>query len=118
MNPYNSFGEAEVFVDGKSHRMPQITYKMPGKINNSVDNGQGFTKQSIGGYIKGSIRLMPGMSVEQLKNQDDVTVHFTTDTGQAYTASHAWVEGAIDVTGGEGFEVTFAFKKCTEVTNG
>lgn len=50
------------------------------------------------------------MSIEKLKAMDDVTVVWDTDTGQTYTAAHAWQNGGIEVVSG-GFEVQFNFKK-------
>ncbi len=118
MNPYQSYGEAEVTIDGTLYRLQNVTIKLPGKINNSVDNGRGFAKQTVGGHVKGTMRLMPGDSVEKLRALDDVTVYAKLDTGHAYTASHAWIDGDPEITNGEGFEVTFAFNQCTEVLNG
>lgn len=48
---------------------------------------------------------------------DDVTVVWDTDTGQTYTAAHAWLEGEPEVVTG-GFEVQFGYKKANEVVTG
>lgn len=48
---------------------------------------------------------------------DDVTVVWDTDTGQTYTAAHAWLEGEPEVVTG-GFEVQFGYRKAHETVTG
>nr|DAP27498.1 MAG TPA: tail tube protein [Caudoviricetes sp.]DAY58165.1 MAG TPA: tail tube protein [Caudoviricetes sp.] len=116
-NPNMKYGEGTLKADGDSFDMTEISYSLNGKVRTATDNGQGYTTQTKGGWVKGKIHLIPGMSIEKIKAMDDVTVVWDTDTGQTYTAAHAWLEGEPEVVTG-GFEVQFNFKKANEVVTG
>lgn len=116
-NPYKKYGEGTIKADGKTFEFSDVTYSLSGKILNKTDNGRGFTHKTQGGWVKGKVELAPGMSVDKLMGMDDVTVVWTTDTGQTYTAAHAWVEGEIEVVK-DGFEVQFNYRKHQEIING
>lgn len=117
MNPNMKYGEGTLKADGDSFEMSEISWTKDGKVRTEIDNAQGFTTQTKGGKVKGKVHLRPGMSIEKLKAMDDVTLVWTADTGQTYTAAHAWQEGEIEVVTG-GFEVTFGFKNSHEMVTG
>lgn len=116
-NPYQKFGEGSIKTDAKSWDATELSYSLSGVIRNRTDNGQGFSHKTQGGWVKFKIELSAGLSIDELMAMDDVTVVWTTDTGQNYTAAHAWQDGEIEVVAG-GFEVTFCFKKHQEIING
>lgn len=116
-NPYQKFGEGSIKTDAKSWDATELSYSLSGVIRNKTDNGQGFSHKTQGGWVKFKIELSAGLSIDELMAMDDVTVVWTTDTGQNYTAAHAWQDGEIEVVAG-GFEVTFCFKKHQEIING
>ena len=88
-NPNKKYGEGTLKADGESFDMFEISYSLNGKVRTAIDN----------------------------KAMDDVTVVWDTDTGQTYTAAHAWLEGEPEVVTG-GFEVQFGYKKANEVVTG
>lgn len=116
-NPYQKYGEGTIKADGQAWDATEIGYSLSGVVRNKTDNGQGFTHKTQGGYVKFKVELAPGMSVDKLKAMGDVTVVWTTDTKQTYTAAHAWQEGEIEVVK-DGFEVMFCYKKHQEIVNG
>ncbi len=117
MNPNMKYGEATLKADGDSFEMFDVSWSKDGKVRSAIDNGQGFTTQTKGGWVKGKVHLRPGLSIERLKAMDDVTLVWGADTGQTYTAAHAWQEGEIEVVK-DGFEVQFNYKKCHEMLTG
>lgn len=117
MNPNMKYGEATLKADGESFDMTDISWSKDGKVRTAIDNGQGYTTQTKGGWVKGKIHLRPGLSVEKIKAMDDVTVVWDADTGQSYTAAHAWLEGEPEVVK-DGFEVQFGYKKANEIVTG
>ena len=117
MNPNRKYGEGTLKADGETFGMTKISYSLNGPERSETDNGQGYETKTKGGHVKGTVELCPGMSIEKLKAMDDVTVVWDTDTGQTYTAAHAWQNGGIEVFSG-GFEVQFNFKKANEVVTG
>lgn len=113
-NPYQYVSEAEVQVDGKLYELESPTFQLNGKRKNKIDNGRGFTKKTVGGFLKGRMRLPAGMSVGKLQDVEDGTLYWKLDTGQSYTAPHAWVDGDIEISG-DGFDVIFAYNQATEI---
>ena len=116
-NPNKKYGEGTLKADGESFDMTEISYSLNGKVRTATDNGQGFTTQTKGGWIKRKIHINPVMTIEKIKAMDDVTVVWDTDTGQTYTAAHAWLEGEPEVVTG-GFEVQFGYRKAHETVTG
>lgn len=117
MNPNMKYGEGTLKADGENFDMTDISWSLNGKVRTAIDNGQGYTTQTKGGWVKGKIHLRPGLSIEKIKAMDDVTVVWDADTGQTYTAAHAWLEGEPEIVK-DGFEVQFGYKKANEIVTG
>ncbi len=116
-NPNMKFGEAEVKTDGAVRRLVDVKYKMGGLTRKSLDNGMGFVHTRSDGTLSGKMYLSAGESIEEIRALGDVTLVWSLDTGQVYTAAHAWLEGDPEPSS-DGFDVEFRFKNATEVTNG
>ncbi len=117
-DPYQKFGEAEdVSVDGEAVDLREATFATSGYVNTSLDDTSGYTRRKEGGFLKGKMYLSAGMSASGWQGKRDFTLFWKADTGQTYTAAHAWVEGKPEVSK-DGFDIEFRFNKCSEVTNG
>lgn len=116
-NPNFKFKEAVVKADGKAYKLYNISYKCAAKTRTNIEDRQGFTQKQTGGFVKGKYYLSPGESIEELQNINDATVVWQNDTGQVYTAPHAWQEGDIEVSG-DGFDIEFCFATSSELVNG
>lgn len=116
-NPNFKFKEAIVKADGKAFKLYNITFKLASKTRTNIEDRQGFTQKQTGGYVKGKYYLSPGESIEEIQSINDATLVWQADTGQVYTAPHAWQEGDIEPTG-DGFDIEFDFTSSSELVNG
>lgn len=65
-NPNMKYGEGTLKADGDSFDMTEISYSLNGKVRTATDNGQGYTTQTKGGWVKGKSTLSRAC---RLKNQ-------------------------------------------------
>lgn len=64
-NPNMKYGEGTLKADGESFDMFEISYSLNGKVRTAIDNGQGFTTQTKGGWVKGKIHLIPACRLKK-----------------------------------------------------
>lgn len=116
------FGRATIQVDGETlNSYDGASIQIDGVRRNEVVGDQriDYAEQRVAAMVECEIKLGQGLSLRTVADWAGVTVTFTTDVGQVYVLSNAWLEEPPRATGSaDGGRIGLVFKanRAEEVT--
>ena len=118
-NPHRKLSLLDVQINGQAMTIAKVTaFELGGFKRESAlsDSGVYFKRSQKPFKLTMTIIIREGSKLADFQNIEDATVIVTSDTGQSYTVSNAWVEQADAISGSEGtLTITLAGNPAIEV---
>lgn len=116
-----TFSKAKVTMDGKVILARDSMAFDPGGVERAVQKSMagidGFSETTKEASLELDFSLLKGMSIDDFRNADDVTLVIELDTDQTYVMRNAWCVNPPPISAGSsaGVKVTFNSKPAEEI---